>query len=81
MEIYVVVGTTGEYSDRREWAVKAFSNEDRAKDFVLEATKIAKELFVSKKRYSDDMESPLDPEIQMDYTGTDYFYYTVNLED
>lgn len=38
MEIYVVVGTTGEYSDRTEWMVCAYRDEQLAKDHVVAAT-------------------------------------------
>lgn len=43
--VYVVMGTTGEYSDRDEWAVCAYTSEDSAKTHVERATARARELF------------------------------------
>lgn len=34
MTIYIVFGSSGEYSDRREWPVKAFRDEDNAKTMI-----------------------------------------------
>lgn len=83
MEIFVVMGTTGEYSDRNEWPVKAFKLKDSAEAFVLECSKIAKEIKAKyKSSYSVPANShPLDPGFQSDYTGTEYFIYNVKLED
>lgn len=87
MEIYVVMGTTGEYSDRSEWSVKAFSDEKKAKKFVREASKIAESIHAAAE-YADnkwlfrrEAKSPLDENFDIDYTGTSYFYYTVQLDD
>lgn len=38
MTIYVVSGSIGEYSDRTEWLVKAFTDEEKAKELVVNAT-------------------------------------------
>jgi hypothetical protein len=65
MIIYVVFGTTGEYSDRREWTVKAFSEEKKAKKLVKDATRRANEF---------------DSDMQTDYTGTRYYYEQVEFE-
>jgi hypothetical protein len=32
--IFVVVGSVGEYSDRREWCARAFPTEAAAQDFI-----------------------------------------------
>ena len=42
--IYVVMGTCGEYSDRTEWPVAAYTDEGLAKDHVKAATAKAREL-------------------------------------
>lgn len=34
--MYIVMGQTGEYSDRREWPVLAYATEQAAQDKVLE---------------------------------------------
>lgn len=36
--VYVVMGSAGEYSDRTEWAVVAYLDEERAKQHVVAAT-------------------------------------------
>jgi hypothetical protein len=83
--VYVVMGSTGEYSDRTEWPVKAFMSEDAAKDLVLRADRRAKELAheVQGMDYSKRNEmfkaNELDPQIAIDYTGTTYYYMAVEL--
>lgn len=34
MRVYVVIGQVGEYSDREEWAIKAFTSKQAAQDFI-----------------------------------------------
>jgi hypothetical protein len=81
--IYVVIGSTGEYSDRTEWLVIAFDSEDRAKQHVLSATARARELeqWVDADdepwRYSEAKDKPTneyDPEMKMQSMGTSYYY-------
>ena len=81
-KVYVVMGSTGEYSDRSEWPVVAFMDEEKAKQRVIDAERKAKELEVTRKdRYRIEKgANEFDAEMQMDYTGTSYFYYTVGLE-
>jgi len=83
--IHVVFGSTGEYSDRSEWPVKAFRTEATAQELVLAATKSANEVFAARKRkYSYNVPkgaNPHDPHMEMDYTGTRYYVVTVALED
>lgn len=87
MKIYVVTGSTGEYSDRVTWLVKAFTDEDSAKEFVIKAQEIADVIF--KRSVEDDEEgwdirdnaqSELDPGLRMYYTGTTYYFESVELE-
>lgn len=89
--IYVVIGMTGEYSDRTEWMVRAYTNKEAAQAVVVEYTKKAKELEVRCRlpkdnplyfnRYSADLlrQQHPDPQFQMDYTGTEYYYEEVEL--
>ena len=87
MKIHVIMGSTGEYSDRREWPVRAVRDEERAKCIVELATQRATVINESKDRYASlDEKNPAhvnewDPDMQTDYTGTSYFYYTVDLDD
>lgn len=82
MKIYMVEGQTGEYSDHREWPVKAFVSEKRAADFVLAVTaeyhRVGGENF---RYYHGGAEANrLDPDMQVDYTGTTYSFYSVELD-
>ena len=83
MKIYVVRGTTGEYSDRSEWSVVAFRTEERARERVLAATARAKEIEVTRvSRYAAVKDiNEFDLDMEMDYTGTNYYYNEVELED
>jgi hypothetical protein len=87
MKIYVVIGTTGEYSDRSEWLVSAYYSEDDAKQHVLRADEYAKTIMSSMAHnsYDERMEArknnPLDPSFDMDYTGTNYAYQELELKD
>jgi hypothetical protein len=88
--IYVVMGMTGEWgSDRIEWPVRAFTVEERAQDLVTKASDRARELrqwldgYDQPWRYANEETRPknkYDPNMRMDYTGTSYFYMTVELE-
>jgi hypothetical protein len=86
--VYVVFGATGEYSDHREWPVLAFLKEADA-----EAHVVALETYVREHKVHDTAEgimpdyndreaiikaSTLDPNLQIDYTGTRY--YTIEVE-
>ena len=83
--IYIVFGSTGEYSDHREWPVAAFLDESEAKEHVRRASLIAEALYKERKEsnpgFSYEMSgSPYDPNIEMDYYGGAlYSYWTVPL--
>jgi hypothetical protein len=47
MKIYVVQGSTGEYSDHKEWLVCAFKDEKKAQELVVQLTQEGK-VFVKK---------------------------------
>lgn len=72
--IYVVMGQTGEYSDRSEWPVMAYTDkpsaEKHADDAMMEARRLkADQEYGAKNKY--------DPNMSMDYTGTDYYVMDV----
>lgn len=79
--VYVVIGSTGEHSDRDEWIVKAFKKESEAMNHVTKASIRALEL--AKTRSSDfdrcENKNEFDPNFHMDYTGTTYRYEIVEL--
>ena len=73
MTIYVVQGSTGEYSDHIEWLVKAYADEKQAQTHVVLAQARANELYAGVPRYYDIKgKNEHDPEMQTDYTGTHY---------
>jgi hypothetical protein len=83
--IYVVRGSTGEYSDRWEWLVKAFTDKITAENFVNDCSAIARREFDNANKSSSfwgyEKSSELDPNFSMDYTGTNYYLEEVELQD
>jgi len=81
--IYVVQGTTGEYSDRKDWLVKAFSSQTKALDLCHRAQLRAFEIKKSRESpYSAPKNSnEFDPGMYMDYTGTEYTVLPVELDE
>lgn len=80
--VYVVMGSTGEYSDRREWAVAAYTDEKEVQRHVIEAEKRAGEIKVlsqSEGKWPHNYSNDFDKGFDMDYTGTSYYYTTVEL--
>lgn len=77
--IYVVLGTTGEYSDRMEWVVRAFRNEKTAQDQVEFLTEKWAALKAGLERYTDEYRNAekamteWDPNFYEDYTGTSWW--------
>jgi len=82
MLIYTVIGSTGEYSDRTEWPVISYSDEAKAQEHVLNADRKAKEWeAIRESSFEDPPEEyrEYDQNMQMDYTGTYYYYITTEL--
>lgn len=87
MKIYIVYGETGEYSDRRDWPVLAYTDEALAEAHVLMCEEW---LRVQRCHYGsspvldyterDALVNPHDVSgaFSVDYTGTRYF--VVNVE-
>lgn len=80
-KIYVVMGTTGEYSDRSEWPVIAYFDEEKAKQHVTLARQEAKRILHLAKH-----NNKLTIEFERIYDDTgfidgsiDYFYYDIKL--
>lgn len=48
--IYIVQGTTGEYSDRTDWIVKAFTTKEAAEKFQMDITNAVAE---AKKHFAE----------------------------
>jgi hypothetical protein len=86
MRLYVVMGTTGEYSDRREWPVCAYEDETTAQKHVQHATDAAQRLMASVASYYDVTDAMrqaniYDTHVEFDYTGTRYFLYAVDVQE
>jgi len=91
--IYVVMRTTGEYSDRTEWPVMAYRDEKAAQAHVEKATEVADVLMSKFPGYGNDerwkafcklvnaFESPHDPGFRWNDTGTSYYIMKVELAD
>ena len=90
--IYIVVGSTGEYSDHTEWYVKAFRSKVKAEQFVLDVSAEYRRLcpddestydFMQMVAYEDPHrpENKLDPNMKVDYTGVNYNVYAVPFDE
>jgi len=87
-KVYVVIGTTGEYSDRNEWPVCAYLSEKDAQARVGElenllrlhgANSDAPGLIYERRDQLKKIFESIDPDFEIDYTGTRYYYYPVPL--
>ncbi len=95
--VYIIEGSTGEYSDHREWPVAVYLHEDLAKRHIELATQRAHELM---QKYDNNYCSyrwgsgynqrtgPLpediniyDLDMQWDYTGINYNYYKIEVRE
>jgi hypothetical protein len=81
-EIFVVLGSTGEYSDRVEWIVAAFASEHEANERAANAKAEADRIFTDTnndhlKRYGAT--NKFDDQMQIDYTGVIYGVIKIKL--
>lgn len=82
MIIYIVFGSTGEYSDHIEWILKAFTDKSAAEDLVANATVEAQEAIKKYPRYSIPKgANKYDPQMKVDYTGVNYYLVECELVD
>jgi hypothetical protein len=84
--IYIVEGSTGEYSDHQEWPVVAYEEEIDAKLHVAAAEEWARVNSVSTQSDTlldyherSDLKNPYDEGMRIDYTGVRYHYYSVEV--
>lgn len=77
---WVVQGNSGEYSDRCEWVVRVFMNEEKAKAFTESLLDFVRgsQTWSHEKRYN--FKHPLDSDCRIDYTGCDYTYYLAEID-
>lgn len=82
-EVFIVFGSTGEYSDHRSWPVRAFATLAEADQFAVECQKEADSIWNADNGSDWDKYSAArahlrrnkpkcDPNLRFDYTGTDY---------
>lgn len=53
MKIYIVIASSGEYSNREEWPERAYTSEQLAKDFVEKMTRLDKAVIAESRRTYD----------------------------
>lgn len=83
-QIWIVFGTTGEYSDRSEWPVAAYDSEKAAQDRVKALQHALEESGIERlDRYEgpwekavDEFKAKHDPGFHIDYTGTSWYLAT-----
>lgn len=85
-KIYIVQGSSGEYSDREEWLVCAYVNQQQAENHVLKATARAKELYAQiPDRWSSSQilagANEYDPAMRTHYAGTIYYVGETTLDE
>lgn len=83
--VYVVMGSTGEYSDYSTWYVSAYLDETHAEAACQKLTDWCKDKGCARRRQGDphhvdrQRSCPLDPNFSCDYTGTAYEVVTIPL--
>jgi len=81
---YLVVGSTGEYSDHRHWYVRAFLEKAPAEALVKRLTSWMNEKGLgdhsSYEARRNSGKPPEDPQFDIDYTGTSYGVAEIPLE-
>lgn len=93
-KIYIVFGATGEYSDHKEWPVKAFRSQEKAQAFVIQLTKEARVMLAkynnspSYWQHGKDFSRsepferpPNDPDFDCDYSGVNYYIEETTLDE
>lgn len=93
MKVWIIMGTTGEYSDRSEWPVRGYINEATARTEVEAMSARAREVQdefrqvkydfspEGKARMSQIMQYIGDDSFNADYTGTSYYLMEVDIAD
>lgn len=88
--IYIVTGSTGEYSDYRDWFVRGFFDVDKARALRDELETKAKELdlyegcrrpdYLAREALLKEL-AKLDEDAESDYTGITYFLQECRVDD
>lgn len=86
--MWIVQGSTGEYSDHNEWIAAAFDDEELAKTYVERITALVRSFelrgntlaqWEQRDRFAQQMRV-FDPGFSIDYTGTEYTLYEVTAQ-
>lgn len=85
-KIYVIQGSTGEYSDHIEWMVCAFTDKSKAEQFVLQLTREGNEYIVKfgeflNMRGRQPKPPPNDPNFDCYCCRFNYNLFEVDLRD
>jgi len=86
-KVWIVEGSTGEYSDHCEWRVCAFFSEDAAKAFAEELSALGREAYEIRSKGNYEWRKTKqgkallekDPDVSIDYTGVNYTAYCVDI--
>lgn len=84
-KVFVVTGSTGEYSDRSEWNVVAVNSREVAERYVLvlqrQYQSIPPDMKENRWDHEDDIKAimSLDPHFEQDYTGSRWYVSEVTL--
>lgn len=89
MKIYIIQGSTGEYSDHKEWVVCALRDKQKAQEFIHQLVQEANTILSKFKnknewRRSNDWHPEVpsnDPQFAVDYTGFNYNLIETELRD
>ena len=81
MNVYIVCGDTGEYSDHCAWYLKAFTGKAEADALCARLNAWCKERgYDVKASEYNDQKPEEDPQFRADYTGTAYSVMELPLE-
>lgn len=80
MTVFIVHGTSGEYSDRSEWIVAGYLKDADAKAHVEQAEQYAK-VWCAKHNYIEPHPNPFDEQACASYTGISYWYEEIEIKD
>lgn len=84
--VYLVRGTTGEYSGKADWTVRSFEDESEANTFVTKANDWLRERGMwsegkitasYRERDAAKAKCPFDDQISISYTGSAYGVFPV----
>ena len=86
-KIWIVEGTTGVYSDASYWTVCAYKTKEQAEEHARNAMLRGKEIQKQHPGHTyhnwdeNRVKNEFDPEMRLDYTGTEYYTVECILKD